>query len=73
MRGVLLLPSSSPTLSPIYDDLDVNVTSNITWFHLNPDMASRRIYERPFYGKHYICSPSLAYVYQKVVIPTALG
>ena len=25
MRGVLLVPSSSPTLSPMYDGLDVNV------------------------------------------------
>ena len=29
MRGVLLVPSSSPTLPPIYDGLDVSVTSNI--------------------------------------------
>ena len=35
MWGVLLVPSWSPTLSPIYDGLDVNVTSNVTWFHLN--------------------------------------
>ena len=41
MRGVLLITSTSPTLSPIYDGLDVNVTSNITWFHLNHDMVSR--------------------------------
>ena len=39
MKGVLLIPSSSPTLSPIYDGLDVHVISNITWFHLNPDMT----------------------------------
>ena len=32
MWGVLLVPSSSPTLSPIYDGLDVNVTSTVTWF-----------------------------------------
>ena len=32
MRGFLLVPSTSPTLSPIYDGLDVNVTSTITWF-----------------------------------------
>ena len=44
MWGVLLVPSSSPTLSPIYDGLDVNVTSNVTWFHLINDMVSRRIY-----------------------------
>ena len=53
MRGVLLVPSSSPTLSPIYDDLDVSGTSNefnITWFHLNHDMVSRRIYKLSFYG-----------------------
>ena len=43
MWGVLLVPSSSPTLSPIYDGVDVNVTSNVTWFHLNHDMVSRRI------------------------------
>ena len=42
-RGVLLVPTSSPTLPPIYDDLDVSVASNITWFHLNHDMVSRRI------------------------------
>ena len=45
MWGVLLVPSSSPTLSPIYDGLDVNVASKVTWFHLNHDMASRRIYK----------------------------
>ena len=39
MWGVLLVPSSSPTFSPIYDGLDVNVTSNVTWFHLNHDMV----------------------------------
>ena len=43
MWGVLLVPSSSPTLSAIYDGLDVNVTSNVTWFHVNHDMVSRRI------------------------------
>ena len=54
--GVLLVPSSSPTLSPIYDGLDVNVTSIVTWFHLNHDMVSRRIYKLPvsFYGGHSI-------------------
>ena len=50
MRGVLLVPSSSPTLSPIYDGLDVSVTSNITSFHLDYDMVSRRIYKLSFYG-----------------------
>ena len=45
MRGVLLVPSSSPKLSPIYDGLHVNVTHNITWFHLNHDTVSRRIYK----------------------------
>ena len=40
MRGVLLVPSSSPTLSPTYDGLDVSVTSNITWFHLNHGMVN---------------------------------
>ena len=49
MRGVLLVPSSSPTLPPIFDGLDANVTSNITWFHLNYDMASRQIYKPSFY------------------------
>ena len=52
MMGVLLVPSSSPTLSPICNDLDVSVTSNVTWFHLNHDMVSRRIYELSFYGGH---------------------
>ena len=56
MWGVLLVPSSSPTLSPIYDGLGVNVTSNVTWFHLNHDMVSRRIYELSFYGGHSITS-----------------
>ena len=54
MRGFLLLPSSSPTLSSIYDGLDVSVTSNITWFCLNLDMVSRRIYILSFYGGHSI-------------------
>ena len=56
MWGVLLVPSSSPssTLSPIYDGLDVNVTYNVTWFHLNHDMVSRRIYKLSFYGGHSI-------------------
>ena len=52
MRGVLLVPPSSPTLWPIDDGLDVNVRSNITWFHLNHDMVSRRIYKPSFYGGH---------------------
>ena len=55
MRGVLLVPSSSPTLlPPIYDGLDVLVTSNITWFHLDHGMVSRRIYNLSFYGGHSI-------------------
>ena len=54
MRGVLLVPSSSRTLSPIYDSLDVNATSNVTWFHLNHYMVSRRIYKLCFYGGHSI-------------------
>ena len=54
MRGVLLVPSSSPTLPPVYDGLDVSVTSNIMWFHLNHDMISRRIYKLPFYGGYSI-------------------
>ena len=57
MRGVLLVPSSSPALPPIYDGLDVNVTSNITWFHLNHDMVLCRIYELSFYGGHSITCP----------------
>ena len=39
MKGVLLVPSSSPTLSPIYDGLDVNDTSDFTSFYLNYDMV----------------------------------
>ena len=58
MWGVLLVPSSSPTLSPICDGLDVNVTSNVTWFHLNHDMVSRRIYKLSFYGGHSITGTS---------------
>ena len=54
MRGVLLVPPSSPTLPPTYDGLDVSVTSNITWFHLNHDMFSRRICKLSFYGGHSI-------------------
>ena len=54
MWGVLLVPSSSPTSSPMYDGLDVNVTSNATWFHLNHNMVSRRIYKLSFYGGHSI-------------------
>ena len=54
MWGVLLVPSSSPTLSPIYDGLDVNVASNVTWFRLNHDMVSRRMYKLSFYGEHSI-------------------
>ena len=57
MWGVLLIPSSSPTLWPVYDGVDVNVTSNITWFHLNHDMVSRRIYKLSFYGELSITSP----------------
>ena len=64
--GVLLVPSSSPTLSPIYDGLDVNVTYNVTWFHLNHDMVSRRICKLSFYGGHSItlaqCAPLSGYV-----------
>ena len=54
MRGVLLVLSSSPTLWPIYDGLDVNVTSTVTWFHLNHDVVSRRVYKLSFYGGHSI-------------------
>ena len=49
MWGVLLVPSSSPTLPPIYDGLDVKVASTATWFHLNHDMVSRRIHKLIFY------------------------
>ena len=34
---------------PMYDGVDVNVTSNVTWFHLDHDMVSRRIYKLSFY------------------------
>ena len=51
MRGLLLVPSSSPTLSPIYDGLDVSVTSNITWFRLNHDIVSRGIYKLSYEGR----------------------
>ena len=54
MRGVLFVSSSSPTFSPVYDGVDVNVASNITWFHLNYDMVSHRIYKLSFYGGHSI-------------------
>ena len=37
------------------DGLDVNETSNnITWFHLNYDMSSRRIYELSLFGGHFV-------------------
>ena len=38
----------------MYDGVDVNVTSNVTWFYLNHDMVSRRIYKLSFYGGHSI-------------------
>ena len=45
----MVVPPSSPTLPPIYDGLDVSVTSIfVTWFFLNRDMASRRIYKLSF-------------------------
>ena len=54
MWGVLLVPSSSPTLWPVNDGVDVNVTSNVTWFHLNHDMVSGQIYKLSFYeALHY--------------------
>ena len=56
MRGVLLVLSSSLTLSPIYDGLDVRVTSNVTWFHLKNDMNSRRIYKLSSYEGHSVTS-----------------
>ena len=59
MWGVLLVPSSPPTLSPTYDGLDVNVTSNVTWFQLNHDMVSRRIYKLSFYGGQFITVTSM--------------
>ena len=46
------VPSSSPTLSLIYDGLDVNVTSSTTWFHINHDMVSCRIYTLSFHKGH---------------------
>ena len=54
MWSVLLVPSSSPTLWLINDGLDVNVVSNVTWFHLNHDMVSRGIYKLSSYGGHSI-------------------
>ena len=48
------VPSSSPTLWPICDGLDVNVTYNFTWFHLNHGMVSRQIYILSLYGGHSI-------------------
>ena len=59
IMGVLLVPSSSPTLSPIYDVLDASMASNITWFHLNHDIVSRRIYKLSFYGGHSITLSSV--------------
>ena len=47
MRGVLPGPSPSLTLLPVYDRLDVTVTSTIAWFHPNHDMVSRLIYRLP--------------------------
>ena len=38
----------------MYDGLDVSVTSNVTWFHLNHDMVSRRSYKLSIYGEHSI-------------------
>ena len=56
MWGVLLVPSSSPTLLPIYDGLDVHVTSDLLsrGFTSTNDMVSRRIYKLSFYGGHSI-------------------
>ena len=71
MRGVLLIPSSSPTLSPIYDSLDVSVTSNITRFHLNDDMVTRRIYKLFSYGRHSITKTNTAET--KNELPTIWG
>ena len=64
MWGVLLVPSSLPTFWPIYDGVDVNVTSNVTWFHLNHDMVSRRIYKLSFYGGHSITIYSFMHIIQ---------
>ena len=58
MWGVLLVPSSPPTLCPIYDGLDVNVTSTVTKFHVKHDVVSRRIYKLSFYGGHSITEPA---------------
>ena len=66
MWGVLLVPSSSPTLPPIYDGFDVNVTSNITWFHLSHDMVSRRIYKLSFYGGHSIILGHPEYLWMQI-------
>ena len=63
MWGVLLVPSSSPTLWSIYDGLDVNVTSHITRFHLNHDMVSRRNYKLSFYGGHSITLPTVLFFF----------
>ena len=49
MRGVLPEPSQSLTLAPIYDGLDMTVTSTVTWFHPNHYMVSCRIYRRSIY------------------------
>ena len=38
----------------LYHNLDVSVTFNITWFHLNRGMVSRRIFKLSFYGEHSI-------------------
>ena len=67
MRGVLLVPSSSPTLPPICDGLDVSMTSNITWCRLNHDMVSRRIGNRSFYGEHSITAFEDMYVRMALV------
>ena len=45
------------TLLPIYDGLDVTVTSNIIlWFRSNRSLVSCRIYRLFIYGEHSIAN-----------------
>ena len=69
MWGVLLVLSSSPTLSPIYDGLDVNVTSNVTCFHLNHDIVSRRIYKLSFFYEGHSITPIRNSIHLKPFVP----
>ena len=52
--GVLPGPSSSCTLSPIYDFFGMTVTSTIIGFHPNHDMVSHQIDKPSTYGGHFI-------------------